>query len=102
MLAPPIEFALIIKNVFSTIIEKKLDEEYMHAMLKKTRIENCAKIFLEKRNLDHLELISKDGIPDIESSIAIVILKLDSFETRLNDNETISDDRSRVSMLSQV
>ena len=76
----------------------------MNAILKhfKTRLENCAKRVPDKRNLDHLELFSKDIIPDIESSIAIIMRKLDSFETRLKDNETIDDAHSRISMLSQV
>jgi hypothetical protein len=81
MLAPPEEPALVVKNSFGTSMENKGDEQDMNAILKhfKTILENFAKRVPNKRNLDHLEIFTKDIIPDIESSIAIVMRKLDSF-----------------------
>jgi hypothetical protein len=62
-------------------METKEDEQDMNAIVKhfKTILENCAKRVPNKRNLNHLEIFTKDIIPDIESSIAIVMRKLDSF-----------------------
>lgn len=62
ILAPPDDVDLVIKNLFGTSMKKAKEVEEMNALLKffKSIIKNYAKRLSDKRNLHHLELLSKD------------------------------------------
>ena len=56
------------KNLFGSNVARKKTLEDMESLLQssKTRIENCAKRILDKRNLDQLGLLNQSVIPEIE------------------------------------
>jgi hypothetical protein len=79
VLTSPKENSTIIKNLFGDKEENK-ELESMSTVFDylKKRFENCAKRLLDKRNLDHLELFSKDVILEMEDRLSLVTNQLDS------------------------
>ena len=80
VLSPPEGKSMIIKNLFGNSVGKKEEIDDMDTMLAsiKKRIEDCVKNLPDKRNMDHLELFSKQVIPEMEDKMFLISNKLDS------------------------